>query len=483
MKTHSLTIVANGAVGSLAFIALSLAGLQPAGGQTISTFAGRGPYTNADLAVQVTLPPPWPVAISPITGALYFATQGAVYSLDRGKLQLVAGNGSYGDTGDGGSATAASFSRATSITFDPSGNLYIAEPYVNRVRKVDRKGVITTFAGTGAVGYSGDGGKASTATLSFPFAVAADASGNVYIADYRNGPIRMVNTAGVISTVAGTEYSYPSGVTVDPSGAIYYLDQSGPGTALKKLTNGVPVLITSIDTDYNTEGLRQDAHGNLYTTHFSTGEIYKFSPSGARTVIAGTGTNGYSPDGTSAAQAQLGEPSDVVVDGAGAIYFTDFDNQLVRTIVGGALKTVAGNGVGDGLFSVNIPLPLLNGSVGSIATDRNSNLYFSQIWRVRKIDHGSGKISTYAGGSVSGYSGDGGLASRAAIRAHGIATDSLGNLFIADTGNNRIRKVDGSGIITTVAGNGAQGFPTGTVPALGDTLPSPFDVASNASGS
>jgi sugar lactone lactonase YvrE len=314
-------------------------------------------------------------------------------------ITTVAGNGTRGYSGDGGPATSAMLEGPGGITVDNSGNLYIID--FKRIRKVDTSSTITTVAGTGISGYSGDGGPATEARLDLPQSVAVDVYGNLYIADLSN-TIRKVDTNGIITTVAG-HGSYSSGI--NPTFGGYYGDE-GPATGayLNSPT-----------------GLAIDTAGNIYFSDLDNYRIRKIDTKGVIATVAGNGAYGYTGDGGPATSAEIGNISSVAVDTSGNLYIADESHQVIRKIdTSGMITTVAGNGYID-----------------------PNNL------------------------AAGGYSGDGGSADNAELSyPQGLAVDASGNLYIADSDNSRIRKVDKSGIISTVA---EMYYPTGlAVDAAGD---------------
>ncbi len=332
--------------------------------------------------------------------------------LDPGIITTVAGTGWYGYSGDGGAATAARLRQPYGVAVDAAGNLYIADEFNHRIRKVDTGGAISTVAGSGTEGYSGDGGLATATQLNTPTGVAVDAAGNLYIADQNNQRIRKVDTGGAITTVAGTGgYGY-----------------SGDGVA------------ATAAQLYGPYGVAVDAAGNLHIADTLNNRIRKVDTGGVITTVAGSGTKG----GTAATAAQLRHPRGVAVDAAGNLYIADTLNQRIRKVdTGGAITTVAGTGTsgysGDGGAATAAQLYKPSG----VAVDAAGNLYIADFRnnRIRKVDTG-GAISTVAGTGESGDGGDGGAATAAQLTwPQGVAVDSTGNLYIADTSNRRIRKV------------------------------------------
>jgi sugar lactone lactonase YvrE len=371
-----------------------------------------------------------------------------------GTITTVAGNGS---SGDGGPAIDASLSFPQGVVVDAAGNLYIADINNHRVRKVSVSGTITTVAGNGTPGFSGDGGPATNAGLPEPYGVAVDAAGNLYIVDINNHRVRKVSVSGTITTVAG-------------NGTPGFSGDGGPATNARLA--------------YPT-GVAVDAAGNLYIADRLNSRVRKVSTSGTITTVAGDGSAGFSGDGGPATNAQLAGPYGVAVDAAGNLYIADFQNSRVRKVsTSGTITTVAGDGSfgfsGDGGPATNAQLAGPNG----VAVDAAGNLYIADInnHRVRKVST-SGTITTVAGNGTPGFSGDGGPATNARLRPPtGVAVDAAGNLYIADIFNQRVRKVSTSGTITTVAGTGIYGFSGDGGPATNARLAYPSGVAVDAAG-
>ncbi|MBO0949457.1 hypothetical protein J2I46_12750 [Fibrella sp. HMF5405] len=490
-----------------------------------------------------------------------------------GIITTVAGTGICGYNGDGGPAAAAQLNHILDVTVDGSGNIYIADRDNHRIRKVNASGIITTVAGTGTYGYSGDGGPATAAQLNTPYSLAVDASGNLYISDSNNHRIRKVNTSGVISTIAGTggidDYNGDGGpataahlgntysILVDGSGNLY-IDDFDRCTIRKVSSSGTITTVAGTGTcGYSGDGglatstpltspfgLAIDKSGNLYIGDHSNNRIRRVSSSGVINSVVGTGTRGsggYSGDGGPATSAQLNEPYGGVVDGSGNLYIADRNNHRIRKInAARVISTIAGTGNagygGDGgpatSASLNSPTGVAVDNSGNlyiadqnnhrirkvsplgvtttvagtgeagysddggpatsaqlrsptgVAVDGNNNLYIADSGnhRIRKVSS-SGIITTVAGTSISGYGGDGGLATIAHLNGPtGVAIDGSGNLYIADLGNHRIRKVNTSGIITSIAGTGISGYGGDGGPATSAYLSSPTSVAVGDSG-
>ena len=384
-------------------------------------------------------------------------------------IETVAGGGSSLGDGDNVAAVAALLNDPTGVALDGAGNLYIADSENHRIRKVDSAGVISTVAGAGTEGYNGDGGAATAAQLNYPVGVAVDGAGNLYIADLGNHRIRKVDSAGVISTVAG------AGSTGESGGG--FGGDGGPATAAQLRSPA---------------GVALDGAGNLYIADALNNRIRKVDSAGTITTVAGAGTEGFGGDGGPATAAQLYRPAGVALDGAGNLYIADFGNNRIRKVdAAGVISTVAGAGStgesgggfgGDGGPAVAARLYLPRG----VALDGAGNLYIADLLnhRIRKVD-AAGVISTVAGAgstgeSGGGFGGDGGPAVAARLNFPvGVAVDGSGNLYIADTDNDRIRKVDAAGVISTVAGGGYGGDGG---PAVAAQLDWPFDVALDGAG-
>jgi len=472
---------------------------------TISTFAG-GMLAVVPGTPDILGPSAPQYIAADSLGNLFFVNQRIVLRLDAttGVLTLVAGTGAPAFSGDNGPATSAQLFDPQGLAVDSAGNLYIADSRNNRVRKVSN-GVITTVAGNGLPGFSGDNGPATSAQLWGPAGVAVDSAGNLYIADKYNFRIRMVAN-GVISTVAGSaapgfggdngpatsaQLTNPLSVAVDSAGSLYIADDFD--ASIRKVSNGV---ITTVAGSWvpgfggdngpatsallsQPRGLAVDSAGNLYIADYGNQRVRKVS-NGVITTVAGNGTQGFSGDNGPAASAQLYYPNGVAVDSAGNLYIADTVNNRIRKVSGGIITTLAGNG-GFSFFGDNGPATsALLFAPANVAVDPAGSLYIADSGNhlIRKVSNGV--ITAVAGNGTQGFSGDTGPATSAQLSwPSGVAVDSAGNLYIADSGNYRIRKVS-DGVITTVAGGGS--FVGDTGPATSARLWYPQGVAVDSAG-
>ncbi len=315
--------------------------------------------------------------------------------------------------------------------------------------------IITTIAGLGGMGYSGDGGPATAAQFYAPNVVAVDKIGNIFVGD-DNGTVRKINTSGIISTFAGIADSF--GYNGD----------------------GIPATSAKISSAY---GIAFDKKNNLYFTDFSNYRLRKIDSAGIITTFAGTGSATSSGDGGPATAAGLGQVYGICFDTIGNLYISaQFDVRKIDTH--GIITRYAGNGTsgfsGDGGMATNAQLGVPFG----LAIDMNQNLYIADAGnRVRKISS-SGIITTIAGTGLDGYTGDGVPATSAEIYyVHNIFLDRCGNLYIADFFNNRVRMINGAGIINTIAGNGTAGNSGDGGPATAAMIASPIGVWLDSTGS
>ena len=333
-------------------------------------------------------------------------------------ITTVAGGYDTLNIGDGGPAVDCELKFPYSTALDAVGNLYIADLGHNRVRMVNAAtGIITTIAGTGRPAYGGDDSAATVGSLNDPSGVAVDSKGNVYIGDNFNHRIRKVDVAGIITTVAGTNSFGYNGDNISATAA--------------KL--------------YSPHEIAIDSHDNLYICDVLNNRIRKVDTAGIITTIAGNGGSGYVGDGNAATSGAIGEPYGVAIDASGNIFFADVtSNKVFKINTSGILSTIAGDGSGFGYNGDNIPATnaKLYQPFG-VAVDAYSNVYFADSYnnRIREVSP-SGIITTYAGEGTQGFSGDGGLAIDAELYGPvGVTLDGSGDLYIADWGNYKVRYI------------------------------------------
>ena len=582
----------------------------------ITTVAGNGisGYNGDGMPAKHALVSfPVGILVDP-TGNIIFADNGnnRIRKIDtNGIITTIAGNGTAGFTGDGGPATAASLHSPWGISSDAKGNLYIADYLNERVRQVNTAGIINTVAGNGTAGFSGDGGPAIAASLNFPFGSFTDTSGNLYIADFYNLRIRKVDTSGTINTFAGngtfgctgdggpatsatigypgggfllsgnallintsgcgkvravdlgtnlistyagsvsgfngdgnnfltTEFSGPRGLTTDSLGNAILVDHYNDririlDTSSQTVTtiaggyigDGGPGTAASLNLPV---GIAFDHADNLYIVDDDNNRIRKLSPGGTISTFAGTGISGYTGDGGPATSATLYVPQAVTTDHSGNVYIADQAGGYLRKVdptgtittitpTGGFFLFLAGlatDSVGNvyaadiascvvwritpsGVVSRVAGVPLqcgynkdgvpatqawLNTPYG-VAVDSKGNIFIADTYnnRVRMVDHATKIISTVAGNGTCGFSGDGGPATSAMLCVdQAIAVDSKGNLYIADFGNSRVRSVDTSETIQTIAGTGLSGYNGNGLLATQTNLDSLWGIAVDTAG-
>ena len=372
--------------------------------------------------------------------------------IDAQIITSIAGTGSAGFSGDGGPATAAAIDGATFVSFDAAGNLYFPDYTNNRIRKIDASGIITTVVGNGSAGYSGDGGAATAAQLSNPSYVTFH-GGEMYIADYYNHVIRKVSATGIITTVVG-------------SGSGGFSGDGGAATAASL---------------YFPTSIAFDASNNMFIADEANDRIRKVTFSGTISTYAGGGSS--SAGGVPATTCSLYRPGGVTTDATGNVYITDVGNaRICKVNVAGTLTIYAGTGTagygGDGgpatAAALDHPLRLVIDSVGTLYFgDQGNN-------RARKIT-AAGIISTIAGTGTAGFSGDGGLATAANLNGpQGVCPDRLGNIYIVDASNYRIRKIVNCGSVIRPI-TGSDTLCLGTRDTLADATPGGSWSSSNTS--
>jgi uncharacterized protein (TIGR03437 family) len=359
--------------------------------------------------------------------------------------------------GDNGPATLAILTQAEGIVCDSAGNFYVADAANHRIRRITRAGAITTFAGTGVAGFSGDGGPASSAQLNSPYGLVMDGVGNLFVADLGNARVRIIGVDGNIATIAG-------GGSLAPGG-------SSEGSAATMIALAAP------------RNVALDGRGALYVSDFGGHRVYRVDLNGpstggnnALTTVAGNGAPGVAGDNGAATRAQLAYPAGIALDRNGALYIADSQNHLIRKVAGGVISSyaravtptgmvidgfgtlyVADPGAGQILaFPANAPPAAYASGALDLTFGADGYLYASQVTTVVRVSFAGVSPIVAGGGSLA--SGDGGAATNALLNhPSGVAGDALGNIYIADRDNHRIRKVALDGTITTIAGTGIAG--------------------------
>jgi uncharacterized protein (TIGR03437 family) len=372
-------------------------------------------------------------------------------------------------------ATSAILLQAEGIAADPYGNIYISDANNHRVRCISPNGLIKTIAGNGLAGFAGDNGPASASRLNSPYGLAIDFAGNLYVADLGNARIRRITPSGTISTIAG-------GGTLPAGGK----NEGSTATSIS-LTSPRNIAV--------------DGNGVVYISDFGAHRIYQLATDGTLTTLAGTGSPGYSGDGI-AILSQLNYPTALAVDRQGAVYAADSGNHLIRKLANGRITSIARASLPTGLafdgsstlFVADhsaaqiLEIPLSPGTATALkvsATDvvygNDGFLYAADLTIARRITI-TGISKTIAGGGNLAE-GDGGLATEARLKnPTSVALDSIGNLYIADHDNNRIRRVGLDGTILTIAGTGASGNTGDGGSALLATLNGPTSVTFDPNG-
>ncbi len=494
---------------------------------TISTYAGTGSCTyggDGGAATSAQLNQPAGVALDG-SNNVYIGDSNnyrvRLVTKSNGNISTIAGNGTYGYAGDTGPATLAEITHIyEGISVNSAGTVVtIADCNNQRIRQFTVGGNINTIAGTGGGGFGGDGGLATSATFNNPQGVAVSSAGTVYVADTGDNRIRAFAIGGDISTVAGdgststptltsgvppqgVVFNYPFGILEDPSGNVFVNDTAnclvrelvestdlvdffaGTGTC-GDTGNGGLATAAELSDNY---GVARDTSGNIYIADTNNCIIREVAAStGDISVFAGkAGSCGYSGDGGPATSAQIGNAHGIYMDSSNNLYIADSSNHIIRKVSGGTITTVAGTPDAAGYLGDGDPATAakLNNPWG-VAKDGAGNLYIADTYNciIREVNTLTGIIDTVAGipGSC-GFSGDGVATEIRLNYPNGLLSDASGNLFIADTNNQRARWMDPSGNVITFAGNGNNGFSgDGNYATLAEMY-YPSGIARDASG-
>ncbi len=468
----------------------------------ITTVAGGGSppdgVGNGKPATAAVLEAPWGVTESAAKTYVSEQDPGRVRVVDGAGIIATKAGGGTAPLGDGGKARDATFTEPEGTAVDSHGNAYVTDTLANRVRRIDAvTRVITTVAGTGRAGFSGDGGPATAARLKYPIRLAFDKSDNMFISDADNFRIRRVDArTGRISTVAGTGVFgsagdggparaatfVPRGIAIDAANNLYLSDVGS--LVIRKIAAGADGVVTGATDEIITtyagggtlalggvnegkpatqfalaapEGITIDSGGNLFAGLVAFPRVIEVAAEGAHalTTIAGDGTSGPVKDGGPATASHLAFPYGVAVDGGGNVFIADLDSARVQRVdaTTHVITTVVGTGtLGFGSYGDGGRATAASLISPSDVTFHAGNLFLvdRDTKRLRRIDE-AGIITTYAGGGVND-----GASAKAAVLNHprGLAADATGNLFVADCGDARVRRITPAGAVSTVAGGG-----------------------------
>src|SRR6267154_894741 len=421
-----------------------------------------------------------------------------------GSLALFAGNMGGAGNVDGAGA-AARFNFPKGVALDSAGNIYVSDRENHTIRKITPAGAVSTFAGTPNIFGSADGNGAA-ARFNLPEGVATDSADNVYVADEGNNTIRKITPAGVVTTLAGragfsggddgigagARFDFPRGVATDSAGNVYVADTSN--NTIRKITPAGAVTTlagtagfsgssdgTGLAARFNLpRGIAADGAGNLYVAELVNNTIRKITPAGVVTTLAGTAGGVGGADGAGAA-ASFNFPCSVAIDSASNVYVADGNHTIRKITPVGVVSTLAGTTGVIGSTDAAGAAASFNSPVG-VATDSAGNVYMADTSNntIRKITP-AGAVTTLAGAAGIGGSSDGTGPAASFNFPQGLATDSAGNVYVADTLNNTIRKITLAGVVSTLAGVvGIPGSTNGTGTAA--TFESPRGVAADSAG-
>jgi sugar lactone lactonase YvrE len=446
------------------------------------------------------------------TGNLYIADggQSQLYRIaPDGTFTVIAGTGSYADTGDGGPATQAALKFPWGLYVDASGAIYVSDPDANRIRIITPDGMINTFAGTGKAGFAGDAGPAVAALLDAPYNMVQDTAGDIYFLDAGNLRVRRIGADGTISTVAGSgtflsgnwgdggpalqaQFGELNGLVLSAVGDLYISDWD---SAIRVVTAADGIIQTAYGQRHFTSdgalaanslffsptAFTRDGQGNFYIS--DEFRVRKIDATGVLSTIAGIDVAGNTGDGGPANVASLYRSEALTLDASGNLYIGSH-NTVRRVDTNGMVTTVAGGGgpaLGDGGPATAASL---SSPIYGLAVDASGSLYIADSGnrRIRKVST-KGIITVVAGTGTTGDTGDGGLATAAKISAPvGLVFDKAGNFYFADNGANRVRKISPAGIISTFAGTGTPGAAGDGGPAVAAQIKYPWGLAIDAAG-
>lgn len=489
---------------------------------TIGTYAGNGTCGyggDGGLATSAELSGPNGVAVDSaanvyIADSDNYRIREVVFST--GKIETIAGNGTAGYKGDGGPATSAKIGFILGLAVNSAGTtVTIADDAYNVIRQFTVGGNINTVAGTGKDAFCGDGGPATSACFASPYDVAVFGAG-AYVADYDNNRVRQFTVGGNITTVAGNGStgiptpvtgvppqgvvpSFPWGVLEDTSGNVFVSDQGN--CMVRELVesqdlfdffagsgicgyggDGQPATQAELS---NTYGVARDSSGNIYIADPLNCIVREVNASGVIGTFAGSPEScGYSGDDGPATSAQLAHPNGVYVDSRNNVYIADTGNNVIRKVANGTITTIAGDG-GFGFYGDGGPaIAAALNNPSAVAADGAGNIYIADTTnnRIREVAAATGNISTVAGNGFPNFTGDGVATQNSLYYPSDVKADANGNLFIADTSNQRLRWVTPGGIMTTFAGTGLTGYNGDGELALKADLDNPTGIFEDASG-